>query len=114
MTSFNTFIAKEYQQLYPGMREIYGSLEKFTKTTIANQGLTPWLESLQGKSISLGLTHNIGKTYIERCDRQPSEIPAVLAQISRLYDIELPVVEGILAKEYWEAKSEHWKVKSTS
>lgn len=113
MTSFSTFIAKEYKDLHPGMREVYGSLEQFKHLTLANQGLTPWLETLEGQGISEGLTNDIAKAYVEECDRQPSEIPSFLAQISRLHDIELPVVEGILSEKYWQEKASQmrWRVK---
>lgn len=116
MTSFNTYIAKQYKELNPGMREIYGSLDNFKRLFIANEGFTPWLETLRGKSISLGLTNSIAKLYFEECKRYSNEIPSILASISRQYDVELPVVEGVLNGNYWKAKGEQmgWRMQDAA
>lgn len=111
-TSFDTFLAKEYEAQSEGMKKLYGSFEKFREQYIAGRDFTPWLETLRDREISLGLTNNIVKTYLEFGRRTPEEIPSVLASISRTYNVEIPVVDGILTREYWEekAKDSHWKI----
>lgn len=113
MTSFNTFVAKEYAAQSDGMKKIYGSLEKFKSYYMANKGLTPWLETLRDKQASLGLLNSMVKTYIEDCNRVPGEIPSTLAYISRSYNLEIPAVEGVLTEDYWRKKADqfHWTIK---
>lgn len=106
--SFGNFINQEYKNLKDGMKKIYGSQAKFKTMYLANQGLHPWLETMRGHEISNGLVNNIVKTYIQEMNRTPSEMPAFLATISRDFDVELPVVEGILNADYWEKKAEQF------
>lgn len=114
MTSFNTFVAKKYQAKPEKMKEVYGSLEAFRSMYAASNGLSEWFDSLRGQSISLGLTNNIAKTFILESRRIPEEIPSLLSSLSRQYDIELPVVEGILTRDYWidKAKQLGWALEA--
>lgn len=105
-TSFPVFIANKYKSKSDEMKKYYGSLARFKELYIANSGLTPWLETLRDHTPSLGLLNSMVRTYIIDCDRVPGEIPSILASISRTYDVELPLVEGILTEEYWQKKAE--------
>lgn len=108
--SFGNFIIDEHSKLSEGMKKIYGSKEKFKEMYIANKGLSPWFETMRDKEISMGLLNSIVRTYIQELNRTPEEMPGFLATISRDYNVELPVVEGILNADYWQEKCQqfHW------
>ena len=110
MVSFNTFVAKEYEKTSTAMKAIYGSQKEFKNQYLSSYGLVHWLETMRGEPISLGLCNNIAKVYIQDAGRLPSSIPAILSMVSRLYDIELPEVDGFLTENYWVEKAEkmHW------
>jgi len=105
------FILKRWQSLKPGMQEAYGGFEKFARYYTASRGFSEWLNSLHGTSLTEWQTQDVATAYAKHARRQPHEIPAILASLHRQYNIDLPVVEGILTAQYWVdlAQRENWQ-----
>lgn len=73
-------------------------LDRYKKTN----GFSDWLESLKGIQLTENQAQDIAKTY----NRSEKDTPAIFACLSRQYNIELPLVEGILTAEYWQKLGE--------
>ncbi|WP_138438013.1 hypothetical protein [Marinobacter shengliensis] len=104
--SLKEFIKSKYEAR-PRLKQYYGSFEKYRTHYIATKGIGDWLESLRGQSLSRQFVDSsLSRVFIFECNRAPSEIPGILVSLARQYEIDLPVVEGILTKEYWARQAE--------
>lgn len=100
--TFATFVAQQYANL-PLIRALYPNAREYESAYVNSNGLSSWLESMAGETLSVEMTENIAKVYIQYCGRAASDIPSLLVGLSR-YGISLPGERGLLTAEYWESK----------
>jgi hypothetical protein len=105
--TYNAFIKSQYDEKQ-NLKKYYGSLEKFKKNYIRAHGLSDWLESLRDKTLTIKEMISVARTFVSISKRKASELPMLLASITRQYNVELPVAYGILTPEYWEPKVKQW------
>lgn len=101
--SFDTFAAKKYHDLSDGMQAHYGDCQTFIKYFLAGNGFAEWLETLRDMELEEYQVESIARTFARYGRRTPAEIPTHLAFIARQYNVELPLVEGILNRDFWRA-----------
>ena len=106
MKTYYQFINAQYAAS-PTLQRYYGSEARYRDHYIANHGFGEWLESLRGQSLSLPFTIRLAKIFLVHGGRSPDTLHMVLASISRQYDVELPVVGGILTADYWRRIANH-------
>lgn len=99
---FEDMVTQNYFSLSDDMREAYGSYKTYREHYTNNHGLTPWLETLRNTELNEFWTHHVARMFVIYANRQPSELPSILASIARQYNVELPCIEGILTPAYWE------------
>jgi hypothetical protein len=99
---YQDFIAKKYFALSGGMQMVYGSFDTYLNTFIANSGFSEWLETMRDCELEEYFVEHIAHTFVRYGNREPAEIASVLAYIARQYNVELPVVEGILTPRFWQ------------
>lgn len=108
-TTFNAFVKSQYEERCenPVVAAIYrkeGGFKAFKKSYTATHDFSKYLETLRGLTLSAAQTYHLAKMYLDHGDRKISELPAVLSSACRYYDIELPVVYGILTVNYWQER----------
>lgn len=99
---YNEFIEKKYNELTSYLRDAYESLDKYTDNYIKSYGFSEWLETMRGKELDFEHTKDIAVVFTEHANRNTNEIVSVLAGISHQYNVEYPVIEGLMTKEFWE------------
>lgn len=78
-------------------------MDEYSDSYLKSFGLAEYLESVQGETLSLAATNELAHAYMKYADRTPSEIASVLAGAMRYYNLEVPLIEGILTPAFWEA-----------
>lgn len=103
--TFARFIAVKYEKsklMHERVNQPFAiSLDSFAETYVASQGFSDWLETLRDQSLSLAFCINTAKQFCFHGKRHFREIPGILASLSRTYNIEWPVVEGLYTARYW-------------
>lgn len=109
---FGDVAARKYFALSDRMQACYENFENYLEHYLGNTGLSEWLEELRNTELDEFWTEHVAYIFVLHGKRVPSEIPSILASISREYNVELPVVEGILTKPFWESVAYHnnWPV----
>ena len=106
MQNLQQFIQSKFESLSSYLKSVYGSTENYAPHYIQNRGLAPYLETLRDQTLSLEATNELAFAYLAHSNRYPEEIHQILISIARQYNVDLPVVEGILTREYWMAHAE--------
>lgn len=101
-TSFKEFTKKIYDKQSDGMKKIYGSEAKHRASYLANTGFSEWIETLRGETLNMSQMKSVAETYHTFGKRSVEDVVSALAYLARQYEVEYPVKEGILTKEYWE------------
>lgn len=105
METLTGFIKAKYKAS-PRLKRYYGSFEKYREHYATTKNLSEWLEGLRDTSLTADFVHRgLGKVFLDDRGRTPEEMPGILAQLSNQYNVDLPVVEGILTVEYWQEKA---------
>lgn len=99
---YQDFVAKEYFSLSSAIQSAYGDPANHFTNYVRCHGFSDWLESLRDCELTESFTERLAHTFVHYANRLPSEIPSVLVSIARQYNVELPVVEGILTAKFWE------------
>ncbi|WP_415913338.1 hypothetical protein [Neptuniibacter sp. QD37_11] len=105
--TYRNFIADQYNN-DPVLKELYGSVEKYIAHYPTANGFGDWLETLRNSEPSLQFIISLAKTFITIGKRSPSEMNTILSSISRQYDVEIPLEEGILTAAYWVEKNKQY------
>jgi hypothetical protein len=105
--TYNAYIEAQYNEK-PNLMKYYGSLAKFKANYIRSHGISDWLETLRDKTLTIKEMISVARTFVSVSKRKASELPMLLASITRQYNVELPVEHGILTPEYWEPKVQQW------
>jgi hypothetical protein len=100
--TFNQHTEEVFNDLGPKMQKLYGNKVEHRKQYVGNYDFTDWLKENKNHVMTELETKSLVDTYVEYGNRTYEDIPNVLRSIYRQYDIELPAVEGIATKEYWE------------
>lgn len=101
MLTFNQFVKKQYE-INP-YKELYGSLKVFKRFYIAQEGLGEWLQTLRRHTLTLSQVNYLVLALVQVNNVKFQEIPSALIAHARTHKFGLPVVFGLLTKEYWEA-----------
>ena len=104
MTTLRKFVKAKYDKK-PLLKTYYGSFSAYFAHYLDNHTLDEWFNSMRNTAPSLGLTNHISRVLVETIGHKPIEIPRLLASLEHQYNIQVPVVEGILTVEYWERKA---------
>ncbi len=104
--TYHAFIKNEYADRCdtPAVRAAYkkaGGFKAFKRNYVKYEGFTAYLTALKGCSLTALQTYHLVKPYLIYGERQPADVPALLASIARLYQIEYPAVHGLLTEDYW-------------
>lgn len=101
--TFNQYVRQQYKSI-PMMKKYYGNFDKFKTNFVACNGFGGWLESLRNQTLTLRQTTSLVLTYIKYGQRKVTDLPAIFSYLSRLFNVEFPIVEGIYTVEYWQKK----------
>lgn len=101
MTRFQQFVHSRFTALNPRLQSIYGDASQYEASFIQNHGFYPYLESLRCSSLSLEDCEDLAFGYMKHGNRWPQEIHRILAGIAHQFDVDLPVIEGILTADFW-------------
>ncbi|EAZ97348.1 hypothetical protein, partial [Marinobacter sp. ELB17] len=85
----------------------YSTPERHMASYVNCFGFTHWLDTLSNREWDEFWTQEVAHTYVIYGNRPASEIPAVLSLIARMYNVELPDVEGLLTPKFWEDHAHH-------
>lgn len=99
---FNQFTKEIYDAHSDGMKKIYGSEAKHRVSYLANKGFGDWIDSFRGETLNLRQTKSLAETYHKLGKRSTEDVVSSMVHIARQYDVQFPVVEGILSKDYWD------------
>lgn len=109
MRTFNSFLRDKFNS---GKNwHHYSGFKRWKVNYYRMEGFTEWLENSRGATPSLGMVNSIARTFVQDGSRMPYEIPAILTDLERQYQIKVPVISGILSREYWIEKAESMKFK---
>lgn len=116
MKTLQQFIQQKFDGLSTYLQTLYGNAANYGPSYISNRGMAPYLETLRGQQLSLEATEELAFAYLVHASRYPEEIHQILAGIARQYSVELPLIEGILTRDYWvdHAKKAGWPSATTA
>ncbi|EJL6679605.1 hypothetical protein NMS42_002280 [Vibrio cholerae] len=60
-----------------------------------------WLNANRGSNPDLKFVNSIVKTFINYRHSKPRAMGYILADLQRNWQIQMPLVEGVLTSEYW-------------
>jgi hypothetical protein len=107
--TFNQFLKNEYEARCNSamVRAAYqqaGGFKTFKKNYITGHHFSEYLETLSGTTLTALQTYHVAKSLVNDGGRKIAELPAILSQSCRYYDIELPAVYGIMTVDYWQER----------
>lgn len=107
--TFNTFIKQEFANRCDNdaVRKLYqkaGGLRNFKRQYVTYNGFADYLARIRGAHLTAIQTYHLARMFYSLGKRSPNEIPRLLAELERQYDITLPAVYGILTNAYWSAR----------
>ncbi|SHH61028.1 hypothetical protein [Ferrimonas marina] len=116
MTSYLQFITTMYRNKQDGA-ELYASLNLFLQDRWrCHETQRQWLETYRGQTADLRATRNLVNYRLKECPDSEVRVshvefvPGFLRDVAQKYDIQLPLIEGLLTTEYW---SQALKVQSS-
>lgn len=96
--TYINFLKAQYEK--NNYKHLYASFENFKKSSLSF-GFQDWLLANSNTKPDLRFLTSVAKTYIRYGCREASDIPMLLASLQRQYDIEVPVIEGVMTKDFW-------------
>lgn len=107
--TFNQFLKAQYEERCESsyVKALYqkeGGFNTFKKNYLIGHNFNDYLETLRGMTLTAIQTYHVAKMFFDHGDRKITEMPAILSSVCRYYNVELPVVYGILTAEYWESR----------
>jgi hypothetical protein len=105
--TYNQFIKAEFSNRCDNkvIAAIYkkdGGYRKFKANYIKCYAFSEYLTHIRGNNLTTMQTYHLAKLLFVYGRYSAEAIPNSLASIARCYDLEFPVVSGILSKEYWQ------------
>lgn len=107
--TYNQFIKLEFSDRCgnPKVAAIYkksGGFKAFKANYIKSYGFAEYLVHVSGNTLSTIQTYHLAKAFYVYGKRAPSTLPMILASVTNQYQIEYPVIYGILTKDYWQSR----------
>lgn len=104
-STFKRFVSERYQERkakHEGLGLTSPAFSAFIASYLTSHGFGEWLNTLRGLIFTEKQCHLVGATYVCFGQREYKDIPGILTHLHRYYDVNLPVIEGLLTPEYWQ------------
>ena len=113
--TYNKFIKLLFEQRCENKKvaEIYandGGFKKFKASYIKYNGFAEYLVHIQRNKLNAIQVYHLAKAFCVYGKRSPTTLPYLLSSCEREFQLEMPVVYGILSKEYWLARFDLFSV----
>ena len=107
--TYNAYIKERYLIAIdtPALKNCYqkaGGFKVFKANFVKCNSFHQYLRAISGSHLSAMQTYRLAKMNIDFGNRTIASIPSTLVSISREYDVEYPIVEGILSVKYWQER----------
>ncbi|EGR5855757.1 hypothetical protein R7P80_17860 [Vibrio sp. 2092] len=99
--TYRNFLKKAYNE--NKYKDKY-TLKEFEESRMCDSFFNEWLEANRNTAPDMKFVNSIVKTYIKVRGVSAGRIGSILCEIQRKFDIQMPLVEGIFSKAYWESK----------
>lgn len=97
----HNFVLMRYFNCQEAQQE-FQRIEDYKQHYLDTVGIREWLESMSDQDVSLELVHNIARTFITLCGKNPIIMPEIFKMLEKQYSIRLPNNNAILTQAYWQ------------